>query len=161
MPYGVETRAPVPMDAESRRIQATHGLTSRQAIYVKNIAIDGARSNREAVRRAGYASSEAVTKARKSARVQKALREEAERALALAQKKGELLAKISENPKEAVKGELAMHAVDPDTAPNQTRAVELIGKLEGVFIEKIEIDPGEFMRSRFARDLMGEGEDED
>jgi hypothetical protein len=74
----------------------------------------------------------------------------------LNEKKGELLAKMAENPKEAIRGELAGHAVDKEIAPNQTRAVELLGKLEGVFVEKIEIDPGEFLRSRFARDLLGE-----
>lgn len=57
---------------------------------------------------------------------------------------------LKQNPREYLGERFMEHAADPDVQPNQTRALELVGKLEGLFVERIEVDPGQNLRSQAA-----------
>lgn len=57
---------------------------------------------------------------------------------------------LKANPREYLGERFMEHAADPEIQPNQTRALELVGKLEGLFVERIEIDPGQNLRSQAA-----------
>lgn len=86
----------------------------------------------------------------KTPKIQKAVRSELEKQA----KAEQALQEINKDGRGWVKKTLAHHAEDPDINPNQTRAVELIGKMEGAFIERIELDAGEHSRRRLAQDFL-------
>ncbi len=74
-----------------------------------------------------------------------------------AQKKAVIDAEIQEmekDPRGFLKKRLIDHAKDPTVTANQTHALELVGKLDGLFVERIEVDPGQNLRSSVAGDLI-------
>lgn len=138
------------------RLQAQYKLNKRQAAFVKAITSGQMSSERQAAEQAGYKSTAVITKAKKSKRVQEALQSEAQRLLAIREKADALVENLNKDAKGTLEKKLAEHAEDPNVTPNQTRAVELLGKMRGAFIERIEIDPGEFFRSNMGRRILPE-----
>lgn len=129
-----------------------HKLTDRQAAYVEIKTQGEANSDREAIYKAGYKSSAMATKVNRSKRISVALTTELERKLKLEKLREE----YKKDPKNYVEGKLLAHSEDAEITPNQTRAVELLGKMNGAFIERIEIDAGEFLRSQLGRRIIPE-----
>lgn len=66
----------------------------------------------------------------------------------------EEMEKLKANPREYLTERFVEHAADPEIMPNQTRALELVGKMEGLFVERIEVDPGQHIRSQTASQYM-------
>lgn len=145
------------LDREAPRIAIEQDVTLRQARYVAaRVHLDPpAHSEAEGVLIAGYAARDTTTP-KKSPKVQRALAAELARKAEIAEKAAQLKQALAENPRDAITSKLAEHAEDATIAPNQTRAVELLAKISGVMVERVEIDPGEFLRSRLGAKLYGE-----
>lgn len=135
------------------QLKEQYGLTEKQATYA-SITLEAPElpaTTRGTM--AGYPYGSATAKGGKALKVPKvknAIRSESEKML----KAEQALKEINRDGRGWVKKTLAQHAEDPDINPNQTRAVELIGKMEGAFIERIELDAGEHTRRRLAQDFL-------
>lgn len=139
-------------ELERSRLMTEYGLTRKQSAFVDETINGGHPSGNDAMKEAGYTSRSMVTKARRSERVIKATASELERKLKLEK----LRVEYKKDPKNYVEGKLLAHSEDAEITPNQTRAVELLGKMNGAFIERIEIDAGEFLRSQLGRRIIPE-----
>lgn len=142
------------LEREATRLCAEHDLTPRQARYVA-IKTTEPISDSQAIARAGI-SARSTRLVRKSPRVSLAMEAELARKAEIAEKAEKLKKSLAENPRDAITSKLAEHAEDATIAPNQTRAVELLAKISGVMVERVEIDAGEFLRSRMGQKLYGE-----
>lgn len=138
--------------AEQTRLREEFGLTRRQAAYVEIKTQGEANSDTDAAKRAGYSSSRMMSKVKESSRVQNALKSEIEQRLKIERLREE----YKRDPKNYVEGKLLQHSEDEKITPNQTRAVELLGKMNGAFIERIEIDAGEFLRSQLGKRILSD-----
>lgn len=125
-------------------------LTPRQAAYVEAKANDPLISMSEGMRRAGYPKN-AVTRSDtrnplKTAKVMDALREK------LAKEKfiKTEVTKYKADGRGYLTEKFVEHAHAPLVTPNQTHALELLGKLDGLFVDRLEIDIGEKTRQAAA-----------
>lgn len=139
---------------EAERIRLEYGLTQKQAGAIAAYVYGGANSMRKAIEEAGYKSSEAATGLIASPKGSEALEAETRRKLELEQKTKRFQTELEQDARGAIKKKLVEHAEDKEVTPNQTRAVELLAKLEGLMVERVEVDPGEFFRSKLGQDLF-------
>jgi hypothetical protein len=133
---------------------AEYGLTSKQAAYVYQTLHFPEKTLEERGEAAGYDKGGLRSdggRVLKSAGTLEAIKAEG---LAIKQRSEALVEAIKTDARGAIRGELARHANSPDIAPNQTRALELLGKMEGVFIERVELDAGPHTRARFADEVI-------
>lgn len=79
-----------------------------------------------------------------------------ERTAEIRRKVEETRRELDEDPRGTLERKLLEHSERGEITPNQTRALELVGKIRGLFVERIEIDPGEFFRSKMGQDLFPE-----
>lgn len=142
--------------AIKNRIKAEYRLTDKQAAAITAYIHGGARTLTEATEQAGYRSSMQPTAMKQSKAVRAAMDEEAKRVERLGKSVKEFKARLEEDPRKAIKDKLVAHAEDERVTPNQTRAVEILAKIEGLMVERVEIDPGEFFRSSMGRELFPE-----
>lgn len=147
-----------PEDLKLGYMRDRYGLTPKQAAYAIQVIERPNASDSERARAAGFSDGArthaggAILKVPKIGKAVNTEREEIER------RARSLVGAIETDARGAIRGELAKHAENPRIAPNQTRALELLGKMEGVFLDRLEIDPGEHTRSRFADELIIKGE---
>lgn len=137
------------------QLKREYELSEKAARYVDVTLEEPAAPTLARARAAGYTEGSAIStggKVLKTSKIVNAIKTETEK-LAKAQQNIE---EIKKDGRGWVKKTLALHAEDPEINPNQTRAVELIGKMEGAFIERIELDAGEHTRRRLAQDFLKE-----
>ena len=136
------------------RLQAEYGLTGKQAAYVLALASGKTESRDQARQVAGYESSAIVTQGEKSKELQAAILAETRKNEEIARKVKEMQRGLDEDPRGTLERKLLEHSERGEITPNQTRALELVGKIRGLFVERIEVDPGEFFRSKLGQDLF-------
>lgn len=134
-------------------LKEKYGLTEKQARYV-DIELEAPHLPRTTKGRlAGYPVTTVTTdgyRVLKSPKIIKATKAE----LAKKAKMAEEMAMYEANPQQYLKAKFLEHAHDPTIVANQTRALELVGKMDGAFIERIEIDPGRGMRGNLFGDFV-------
>lgn len=134
-------------------LKEQYGLTDKQARYTAIKVEDPSIPNYTAGKMAGYPVGSVVAHSGnrlKSPRILKATKAE----LAKKAKMAEEMAMYEANPQQYLKAKFLEHAHDPTIVANQTRALELVGKMDGAFIERIEIDPGRGMRGNLFGDFV-------
>lgn len=155
-PQGAARWADVPLEDQKTYLaylMTQYGLTPKQAAYVAITFYNPEDSQDKRAKEAGYADN-----ARGSGGgtlLQSASIVDAIKAEGLARKKkiDEFGKALEKDARGALAKKLQEHAEDATTTPNQTRAVELIGKIHGVFVDRVELDPGQHTRSRFMEDF--------
>lgn len=143
-----------PENAELAYLQTKYGLTPKQAAYALATLREPQKSIGERGREAGYSDGAIYGdggRVLKSTEVGEAI--EAERDAL--QRKIEAFGKaIATDPRLAIQNKLIEHTERFDVTANQTRATELLGKMHGVFIERVELDAGPHTRARFADEVL-------
>lgn len=131
------------------RLQQEYDLSARQAAFV-DITVEEPTLPRDTRGKlAGYPATSTVSQGGrllKSPKLKAAITEETRKRANI---KEEMRA-LDSNPRQYLKERFLEHAADPYVEANQTRALELVGKMEGLFVERIEIDPGQNLRSSAA-----------
>lgn len=132
-------------------LMTQYGLTPKQAAYVAVTFYNPQDSQEKRAQAAGYAENAAANgETLKSEAMLEAIKAEG---LARKRKIDEFSKALEKDARGALAKKLQEHAEDATTTPNQTRAVELIGKIHGVFVDRVELDPGQHTRSRFMEDF--------
>lgn len=139
--------------ARVEELKMEYGITEKQARYVDiDLRAPELPASRKALV-AGYAphvSSAKGGKVIKSTAIIKAKKGELAKQAKLAHE----MAMYEANPQQYLKSKFLEHAHDPTIVANQTRALELVGKMDGAFIERIEIDPGRGLRGNLFGDFV-------
>lgn len=146
-----------PSNAVLVSLMTKYGLTAKQAGYVYHTMLNPKEPVLARAGAAGYAIEGVKSNSYEALRGTKtvnALTDLAERRAEIERESGKFVEEIKADARTAIRGELARHAKNPDIAPNQTRALELLGKMEGVFIERVELDAGPHTRARFADEVV-------
>ena len=148
-----------PSNTEIVAVMAKYGITAKQAGFALATMANPHASETERARIAGYTDSARTGdggRVIKSDSITKTLTAMTEERAEIERKSKELVRAIQSDARGAVRNKLAEHVNDPNITPNQTRSLELLGKMEGVFIERLEIDAGEHTRQRYAENLAQE-----
>lgn len=139
--------------AKVSELKERYGITDKQARYVEIDLEAPELPEFTKGKIAGYTAQSLKTdnmRVIKSPKIIKAKKAE----LAKRAKMAEELAMYEANPQQYLKSKFLEHAHDPTIVANQTRALELVGKMDGAFIERIEIDPGRGLRGNLFGDFV-------
>lgn len=147
--------------AERQRVldlKRAFGLTEKQAGYaVATVELPG-HSETDRLVVAGYTEGSARSattrgSTRKSPKVQKAIEAELARVTRIKELAEEDYEKTQVDAPGHIEKKLWEHQHDATITPNQTRALELIGKMHAVFVERVDVSAGE--HSPAAANLLG------
>lgn len=131
-----------------------YGLTVKQAKYALQVIKEPQMSDSERARRAGYSDGARTMDGGANLKAPKiGIATTTERAL-IEERAKSFSKAIDADARVAIQNKLTEHAENENITPNQTRAVELLGKMKGVFIERIELDAGEHTRARYADQML-------
>lgn len=136
-----------------RRIKEEYQITDKQAALVDLSLEYPEMPQGEKILAAGYSPGSVRgggAKVIKSESVRYATLSEAEKRAVIERDTQEM----ERDPRGYLKKRLMDHARDPYVVANQTHALELVGKLDGLFVERIEVDPGQNIRASVASDLI-------
>lgn len=139
--------------AKISELKERYGITDKQARYVQIDLEAPELPEFTKGKIAGYTPTTLQTdnmRVIKSPKIIKAKKAELARMANIAEE----VAKYEENPQQYLKTKFIEHAHDPTIVANQTRALELVGKMDGAFIERIEIDPGRGLRGNLFGDFV-------
>ncbi len=140
-------------------LRRSFGLTDREAGYaIATVELPHGSSEQDKLRAAGYAEGSARTnkitrKVRTSTKIQKAIEAEARRVARIKELAEEDYEKTKVDAPGHIERKLWEHQHDATVTPNQTRALELIGKMHAVFVERVDVSAGE--HSPAAANLLG------
>lgn len=149
-----------PSNDELVGVMAKYGVTAKQAGYLLATIANPQASASERARVAGYTENARTGdggRVLKSDRVVKTLALMTEEKARVKREAGELVQALASDPRSAIQNELSEHVKNPDITPNQTRALELLGKMHGTFIDRLELDAGPHTRTRYADEILGNG----
>ena len=149
-----------PAREEIVNVMTKHGLTAKQAGYALATVAQPYASETERARIAGYADGSRTHDGGallKSPKTVKAITELTAEKMRVKREAGEFVKALASDARGAIQNELAEHAKNPNVTPNQTRAVELLGKMHGTFIDRLELDAGPHTRARYADEILGNG----
>lgn len=135
------------------RLQQEYNLSARQAAFVDITLEEPGLPRDTRGKLAGYPAKSTVSQGGrllKSTKIKGAITSEAKKRANVKEE----MEKLKANPREYLTERFVEHAADPEIMPNQTRALELVGKMEGLFVERIEVDPGQHIRSQTASQYM-------
>lgn len=147
-----------PAREEIVNVMTKHGLTAKQAGYALATVAQPYASEQERAVAGGYAPTSHLSdggRVLKSANTQRAIAKMTAERVRVKEEAGEFVKALASDARGAIQNELAEHAKNPNVTPNQTRAVELLGKMHGTFIDRLELDAGPHTRARYADEILG------
>lgn len=133
-------------------LKSEYGLTEKQARYVQVDLEHPELSTRQKAKLAGYAplvEKSSGGKVLKSATIIKAKQSELAKMAKLEANRQALDA----NPQQFIESVFLKGVDDPEITANQIKSAENLGKLRGLYVERIEIDPGVALRSKYFTNL--------
>lgn len=139
------------------RLQQEYGLSAKQAAYAMKTIREPEKPVLARARDAGYSPRSVTTNGYerlKGTKLTKAMEGELAKQVEIKRKAEEMSLAIAKDPRAAIQNKLLEHSESPDITPNQTRALELVGKMNGVFVERFEIDPGQNLRLNMAGNFL-------
>lgn len=158
-------RTPVANRLRVEELKIEYGLSEKAARFVDIDLREPHLTTSEKARAAGYPENARVReggKSLKTARIIKAKKGE----LAKMAKIAELQEVYDKDPRDFIKKQLLIGGTDETVTANQTKNFELLGKMDGLFVDRVEIDVGVQTRGRLFGNVLniakvsGETEDE-
>ncbi len=134
-------------------LKEEYGITERQARYVKADLDYPELPRSQKAELAGYAPSAVKTQGYsrlKGTRIIKAKEGELAKMAKLEANRQALDA----NPQQFIESVFLKGVDDPEITANQIKSAENLGKLRGLYVERIEIDPGVALRSKYFTNLV-------
>lgn len=134
-------------------LKEEYGLTDRQARYVDIDLKEPDITTLDKAKLAGYTHGAAVKNgyfSLKRPKIIKAKKGELAK-LAAQEKRREI---YEANPKQFVENVFLEGAENPEITANQIKSAELLGKMQGIFVDRIEIDPGQSLRGKLFNDVV-------
>lgn len=143
--------------AKIKQVQEQYGLTTKQAAYVIETVEHPTETVAERARRAGYAlksaKSEGYAPLRK-ATILNAIEALAARRAAIAKEYKDFDA----DPRQYIEKRALINSTDERVTTTMHASLDLLANIRGLKKERIEVDPGEFLRSQLYARMSGKDE---